>query len=502
MDTTIAARTDKRAPKPTTTPMPLPNNAFIARGIDLVRYDPNDPAGTGNGPSEDIFVLDVSSTEPNGWYLIPKGTQYTSDPSSEFESVSYTIKSAAGFSESFVAGASATVSIKGGPFGLGKSLFSASFSASASYQKHQQGAQESAGVAAESHALVTCWVLTNEWTSPQGMPLTDAFRKAVAGLPATYDRAAYLAFIRRFGTHFAADITFGGRAWQSFLMKSSQYQSLESQGTNVSVGASVGFGTSVSSGTVYSEKDQEQWQQLSQSSESTTVKYFGGSDLSTWDTWAATVPNDPLPVSMDLKDVADLLSPANFKDDPNIGKKHDAMLQAIPDYVLETCKGLVLTRNAPTGSDQTNMLRFVQIAPQMFWVMDSSSGLFWFSTAAPPQSSGLLPTEYWLQPVSGAAGGPVRTGDVVYLGERFSGANRYLCALGTTVSWLDAPDASCQWKVLLAQAPSSMGELVVQGTPLLLQNVQTGMLMVEVGKHLEASANLADASKASKMAFV
>ena len=52
--------------------------------------------------------------------------------------------------------------------------------------------------------------------APQYIPISEAFWKALSGLPAVYDYTAYRAVVERFGTHYRSEGSLGG-SFKAFM---------------------------------------------------------------------------------------------------------------------------------------------------------------------------------------------------------------------------------------------------------------------------------------------
>lgn len=232
----------------------------------------------------------------------------------------------------------------------------------------------------------------------------------------------------------------------------------------------------------------------------------------TWASWAATVADNPLPVGIALVDVSELLTAERFPSDPDIDAKRENLLNAITDYGLDVSDGIVETRSQPANSEKDeSVYRFAQLERREFIASIGGSSYFaLYSTANGPDDSDMT-SAFFLQPRDGGTSAALRSGDVAFLGYTFFGGHEYLNRVagnnGVRHDSLDADSKNFQWRILTAVDPSGTGDPIAQGTPLLVQNLGNGKVLVwsEISSdHFElmATGDPQSSPLSGRMAFV
>lgn len=436
----------------------IPGVEFVGRGYNLVAFDPLDP-GNPNGISQiPVFELgEIDQPTQNGDYLIPRGMTFTSESTLDYEGKAAQYQSAADFSGRFNAEIMASV---------GYSFVN--FSASGSYKSTAQMTQETSSIVSAAVSSAKVWNLS---MPRQGLPLSSQFKKAVGSLPVTYNEQLYFQFFQTYGTHTAKILTFGGRAYQTYQYTQESGSQLTAEGVNVSVAASVGLGLSVKVGG-FSERDMEEFRQLSEVSESSSAIYVGGTDLSSYEAWARTVRDSPLPVGLSLGPIVDLVSAANFPE-LDVAALQANLNRASEAYAISQGSGYVKYVEAPT--DTEFVYNLVGVFPTEQFLVVAMGSAFGYLIGA--RLVGRRDPQWHVVGSASQAGGIVRTGDtlrVEHTPQR--GTLNTLAANGDAgfpTPAVRIGDA-VSWRIVDPVDVSNTGQPVLIGVPYALENVTFG----------------------------
>ncbi|AKF85852.1 hypothetical protein MFUL124B02_17690 [Myxococcus fulvus 124B02] len=142
-------------------------------------------------------------------------------------------------------------------------------------------------------------------------------------------------FIQKFGTHYAHEVTFGGRMYQRIKISTKTYQSLKKSGTNVSAKAEGTYkNITASAGSSSSSSSSSEF--ASQSGVSVEdIKWVGGTPSTNFNEWVKTIRKDPKPVQMVLRPLYDLLTKTHFKNDSKISDKRKWLEDSTVKYIKE-----------------------------------------------------------------------------------------------------------------------------------------------------------------------
>lgn len=297
----------------------LPNSELMARGINIIRYDPLDPMEGGGFTDYPIYSFGSLSPVdlPNASYGLPASLIYTPDPEYSFSSEAKVITNSGDVVKAFSGEVSIGVGISGGAFapflaGVGSiiaSMASASFSASAGYKTLSQYSVASKSQSVISTAKASCWRLTNDSPAFDGK-----FTKAVqnlntalanASLSGSQLQSLFFDFFDCYGTHVIKAAVYGGFASQNYMMTAEEFSTLSSSEVDIGVAAEVALGASlrVSASTQF---ENQATTDFASEVESTVVNMIGGSNESDWQAWVPTIVNNPVPVYLTLEDVSSL----------------------------------------------------------------------------------------------------------------------------------------------------------------------------------------------------
>ena len=191
-----------------------------------------------------------------------------------------------------------------------------------------------------------------------GAKLSDGFKTAVKGLD-DLDLDGYLDFIRVFGTHYLATVRMGGRYGFQSEFETSEYMDMLSIGLDIS--AAAGYSGEIDIGVNTSTQAHfELAYEFDSHREKRRIYQVGGrpptAPNGTALVWAQTVKDDPLPISYQLVEIAELFTKSNFEVDSNIEIKRGKLKNAT-DYYCE--RDLSLTFCKTNGPNSEGTIRIV-----------------------------------------------------------------------------------------------------------------------------------------------
>ncbi|XP_061194763.1 uncharacterized protein LOC133202916 [Saccostrea echinata] len=302
------------------------NLGYIGRGYDLFKGNPlSDDGVVDQGFRLPVIDLPYSSKfTADGNYRIPDNVDVIAESSAKFGSSLYKVQSESDYKS--MLSVDASVNAHGSGWGV-----SASFSASASYQKNTQQIQkgETTTLSIVSRAVVYRARMSE---TSKLSKVSDYFEKAVMLLPMENCeddslQDMYLNFIREFGTHYTTQVVMGAKAVQQLTFSNSDLSRLESEGISAKVAAEAsysGFGASGGGGFsvgVGSQKDAKQ--RVSNTNKEQYEYYIGGNppagDFSEGSTeslreWARSADEKPMPIQYKMTSIDTLLKPGYFND--------------------------------------------------------------------------------------------------------------------------------------------------------------------------------------------
>jgi len=180
--------------------------------------------------------------------------------------------------------------------------------------------------------LAEATVLSNS-VSIQSAAVNPEFLYDYNQLPVDYltNQLAYNNFIKKWGTHYIESCSLGGRMNFRLYTTKSAESYFHSHSVNAAIGASVGFGVQVGV-TVGGGKTDSNYQAMTtQSTQSASYGYGGNSAfLGNYTLWAASVPAQPMPITMSLGSYLQFL--------PN-GTRTNSLETALEQYVAGTLVG-------------------------------------------------------------------------------------------------------------------------------------------------------------------
>ncbi|WP_244239124.1 MAC/perforin domain-containing protein [Corallococcus carmarthensis] len=309
--------------------VPYKNVDFLGRCYDLIRINPLDLSqrtrdGGGATTESIIQITPESCTQltPDKSLYIPAGALYIPESRGERTSRTQTWFSSFDFSHAFEHTVSAGLDIPG----------LVSFSASMTYRQLEKtsGSNETIETFVQSYFEDCSLQLRDDFT--QKLPLSSRFTSAVEKLTSESDCTA---FIKTFGTHYAHEVTFGGRMYQRVHIKSQEYSKLVERGVDISTSASATYqGVTGNTGSSTSTSSSSAFKQSSGLTID-SIQWVGGTPNTDFNEWVKSIRQDPKPLQLDLKPLYELFTEAHFPKVSDIQKKRNWMMKAV-DLHLRT----------------------------------------------------------------------------------------------------------------------------------------------------------------------
>ncbi|WP_284666080.1 MAC/perforin domain-containing protein [Myxococcus sp. SDU36] len=307
--------------------VPYKNVDFLGRCYDIIRINPLDLSqrirdGGGATTESIIQIAPESCTQltPDKSHYIPEGTRYLPESRGERTSRTQTWFSSFDFSQSFEHTISAGLDIP----------LLVSFSASATYRQMEKtsGSNETIETFVQSFFEDCSLQLNDDFT--QKLPLSSRFTSEVAKLTS---EAACAAFIKTFGTHYAREVTFGGRMYQRVHISAQEYSRLVERGVDISTSASATFkGATANTGSSTSTSSSSAFKQSSGLTID-SVQWVGGTPSTDFNEWVKSIRQDPKPLQLELKPLYELFTSDYFPKDADIQKKKNWMMQAVDKHI-------------------------------------------------------------------------------------------------------------------------------------------------------------------------
>ncbi|XP_022337633.2 uncharacterized protein LOC111133481 [Crassostrea virginica] len=325
------------------------NLGYIGRGYDLFHGNPlSDDGVVDQGFRLPVMELPYSHRfTADGNYRIPDNVDVISESSARFGSSLHTVQSESDYKS--MLSVDASVNAMGGGWGV-----SASFSASASYQKNTREIQKgtSSTLSIVSRAVVYRARMSE---TAKVSKVNDFFEKAVMLLPmencdSSELQEMYLNFIQEFGTHYTTEVVMGAKAVQQLTFSKSDLSKLESEGISSKVAAQAsfsGFGASAGGGfSVGVGSKEEAFNRVQNTSKEQYEYYIGGNppsgDFKDGGTeslreWARSADEKPVPIQYKLTSIDTLLKPGYFKDITyGLFERRRCMRQALYTHCKQT----------------------------------------------------------------------------------------------------------------------------------------------------------------------
>ncbi|XP_062602269.1 uncharacterized protein LOC134263931 [Saccostrea cucullata] len=340
------------------------NLGYIGRGYDLFKGNPlSDDGVVDQGFRLPIMELPYTHKfTADGEYRIPDNVDVIAESSAKFGSSLYSVQSESDYKS--MLSVDASVNAAGGGWGV-----SASFSASASYQKNTREIQKGETTTLSIVSRAVAYRARMSETSKMSK-VNEYFEKAVMLLPMENCedeslQEMYLNFIREFGTHYTTQVVMGAKAVQQLTFAKSDLSKLESEGISAKVAAQAsfsGFGASGGGGFSVGVGSKEESKERVQNTNKEQYEYYiGGNppsgDFSSGSTeslreWARSADEKPVPIQYRLTSIETLLKPGYFKDITyGLFERRQCLRRALYTYCKETASPSLC--NPPDGASTT-----------------------------------------------------------------------------------------------------------------------------------------------------
>jgi hypothetical protein len=318
---------------------PIIGVEWLGQCYDIVELDPLSLSAS-NKVQGRVFHVDANgaSDEEVGGYRVPTGVLLTNVLNTEIRTTKEVIYDSFDFRTKITR-----------DFGL-TSKFGGLFELSASASSKEAEDRTASGERVLKLAMMTRayqHVALRRTTAPTGEPELDAarlrpwmskaFASAVRELPAK-ESSIYRTFIETFGTHFAAELTLGGVAYEILSIESreiSEGKLSESTLEMVAKAGLEGFEAGLTAKEATEEARKTDSKYKIERSEIKFVGGKGGTELQS--SWVAEVDAEPAPIfpRSDFARLSAALTAGFFPDDPEIEVKRQLLDDAIDLYVLE-----------------------------------------------------------------------------------------------------------------------------------------------------------------------
>ncbi|KAK3711502.1 hypothetical protein QZH41_002548 [Actinostola sp. cb2023] len=147
-------------------------------------------------------------------------------------------------------------------------------------------------------------------------------------------------FVDYFGTHFTSEVVMGSKYGSESKMTTESYESLKEQGLNV--GTAAGYSGMFSAGYTQETDQQTQERQKFESARESQISYTYGSQMPAngdANTWASETSDSPMPISLELTSIAEVLTD-NFAADL-VDIDYKTLRPKLVDFLTRYCSKLV-----------------------------------------------------------------------------------------------------------------------------------------------------------------
>lgn len=289
---------------------PLPGIAYIGNGYNVLLGNPLGSQDSLLDPGFQVLaIVNLTSLQPwNGNWSIPNGVQVLPAASCDFMSQYTSVTN----DTSYVKYLSTFVSLDAE---FDDILSAVKFSASYGYSAIQSGIDQQQYAYTEAAALCTSYVAMLQPVGSTSWNITSDFRMAIENLPLSFDPASYRALFSSFGHGYTTLMTMGGRWGQESWLNSTSYSLMQQEGIDIGYAASLSF--DFFSGGVSDQTQQEiEYREKFDTLKSGMQMYWiGGSAAPTndsWEVWASSLPNHPMPFTYTITPISTLLDSAIF----------------------------------------------------------------------------------------------------------------------------------------------------------------------------------------------
>ncbi len=313
----------------------FPNIGHMSSGYDVFHGNPHATSGIDPGLRGGRifnFTYNHLQTTLDRRHLIPDGMHILSTPSCAFDFETTMVGGETSYRNSLEVSAK----VSGGGWG-------SHFAASSDYKRVKKGSTVEKKVYTSSVARCTAYTaFTRDFTT---LTLDRFFREDIRNLPVLDYTINYISFnetnagyqriLRLYGTHVITHVVMGGRYGILSEMNKDKKEELERKGIKVDVAAGYSGIVEVSASAV-TDKEREDAHVFEQNRLSKRTFQVGGKPSADSDgnpsPWAATVAEDPVPLSYELHPLSHLLTASNFPHEPFIEQKRIVLEANIVNY--------------------------------------------------------------------------------------------------------------------------------------------------------------------------
>jgi len=311
----------------------IPGYNWLGAGIDITRYNPIFPVRSWRGQSPVVSTLSSKTGGNNGSSLLPWGCEDIPRSSGKGSIRSQWIKSYRDFVQTFKVGGEAKIGIGK----TGQRIAGADFSGSFTEMIQKKIGSEAIYHVQKIHSSIYNLTMNLTWLDRElgqcRQRMSPSFEDDIKKLPANPSMEECNKIIERYGTHIAVGLRMGGihlvltevekSHFEDSKMTEQQFKAKASGSIKkVSVGASVEFSNS---------------EQLTEGGSTSTFErqtdIIGGEAIQDKNIWATKLKEDPVPTSISMVPLWDILNDKFFFGDTKINSKKLAMRKAIQEYI-------------------------------------------------------------------------------------------------------------------------------------------------------------------------
>jgi len=302
----------------------LLNWQFIGGCYDALRVDPLSPGDGAKFPR--AFSFGQYEKTPDGHASQPTAVNYLPDSSGRFDQYTAEISSAYDYHSFLKADGSVSVSDPTG------SLYSCSLSLS--YSRTCDTKQTSHSVFTYTSEKVSLYRLQlRSEDKPDPLVVFALSSDLVAAVDTMKAADDCQTFVKNFGTHYASEVQYGGRATQRIEVVRTEYENFLEQGIDVTAEARATFEVAKGSATGHVGVTRSDKFTGSREVRTEQIVYAGGTAQSNFDQWALYVKDNPAPIALKLVPLYQLLTQAWFPNDPAIDEKGKLLRDTIESYL-------------------------------------------------------------------------------------------------------------------------------------------------------------------------
>ncbi|MFV8782621.1 MAC/perforin domain-containing protein [Microbulbifer sp. SA54] len=301
------------------------NISYLGRLFDITKINPLDLEESSLLLTALEFLPDDFKPVADGSRLLPEGVGYRPETGGDQISESQMIFESSTLEKKF----SQHVKVNAGLEGVIKASASRMFNTFARTNRGRRSMFTWMSAEVEAPAIR---LLDKDDGYSAPLKISQELKNAVQNL-INANAAEYDIFIQRFGTHFANEVTFGGIAYQTIRIDADTYESLVQSGVEIGTEAEATF-KKFSAGASNTEKNElsEEFQRKTETKQE-QLRFRGGTPNSDINAWMASVPLNPAPIKVSLRQLDELMTEQNFPDITDIDTIRGLLRQAIDKYI-------------------------------------------------------------------------------------------------------------------------------------------------------------------------